>query len=81
LNVDQPFARPQPTHRATQTENKRTQISLPRVGFQFTIPMFERAKTVHTLDWATTVIGPRTLRLVFLNKIRPTRLNLLVITL
>jgi hypothetical protein len=30
---------------------------MPRVGFEPTIPVFERAKMVHTLDRATTVIG------------------------
>jgi hypothetical protein len=30
---------------------------MPSVGFEPTIPVFERAKTVHALDGATTVIG------------------------
>jgi hypothetical protein len=30
---------------------------MPQVGFEPTIPMFDRAKAVHTLDRATTVIG------------------------
>jgi hypothetical protein len=47
---DQPVARPLPAHRTAQTQNKRTQTSMPRVGFETTIPVFERAKTVHTLD-------------------------------
>jgi hypothetical protein len=54
---DQPVARPLPTHRTTQTQNKRTQTSMPRVRFEPTIPVFERAKTVHPLDRAATVIG------------------------
>jgi hypothetical protein len=29
------------------------------VGFEPTIPMFERAKTVHALDCAAAVIGAR----------------------
>jgi hypothetical protein len=29
---------------------------MPRVGFEPTIPVFERAKTVHELDFAATVI-------------------------
>jgi hypothetical protein len=53
---DQPVARPLPTHRTTQ-KNKRTQTSMPRVGFEPTIPVFERSKTVHALDSAVTVIG------------------------
>jgi hypothetical protein len=44
-------------HRITQTQNKRTQSSMPRVGFEPTIPVSERAKTVDTLDRAATVIG------------------------
>jgi hypothetical protein len=54
---DQPVARPLPRHRTTQTQNKRTQTSMPRVGFEPMIPVFERAKTVHALDRAATVIG------------------------
>jgi hypothetical protein len=30
---------------------------MPRVGFEPAIPVFERAKTVHALDCAATVIG------------------------
>jgi hypothetical protein len=30
---------------------------MARVGFEPTIPVFKRAKTVHALDRATTVIG------------------------
>jgi hypothetical protein len=30
---------------------------MPRVGFELTIPAFERAKTVHALDCAASVIG------------------------
>jgi hypothetical protein len=30
---------------------------MPRVGFEATIEVFERAKTVHALDIAATVIG------------------------
>jgi hypothetical protein len=30
---------------------------MPRVGFEPTIPAFERAKTVHASDRAATVIG------------------------
>jgi hypothetical protein len=45
------------THRTAQTQNKRTQTPMPRVGFELTIPMFERAKTGYVLDRAATVIG------------------------
>jgi hypothetical protein len=41
----------------TQTQNKHKKTSMPRVGFEPTIPAFERAKTVHALDRAATVIG------------------------
>jgi hypothetical protein len=54
---DQPVARPLPTHRTTQTQNKSTQASMPRVGFEPTTPVFKRAKTVRALDRAKTVIG------------------------
>jgi hypothetical protein len=30
---------------------------MPPVGFEPTIPVFRRAKTIHTLDLAATVIG------------------------
>jgi hypothetical protein len=54
---NQPVTRPLPTHRTTQTQNKRTQTSVPRVGFEPMIPVFERAKTVHAVDRAVTVNG------------------------
>jgi hypothetical protein len=53
---DQPIARPLPTHKTTQTQNKRTQTTMHRVGFEPTIPGFEWVKTVHALHRATTVI-------------------------
>jgi hypothetical protein len=57
LTGDQPIPRPLPAHRTTQTQTKRTQTLMPRVGFEPKIPVFERAKTVHAIDRATTVIG------------------------
>jgi hypothetical protein len=54
---DRLFARPLPTHRTTQTHNKRTQTSRPRVEFEPTTPAFERAKTVQASDRVATVIG------------------------
>jgi hypothetical protein len=54
---DRPFAKPPPTHRTTQTQNKNTQSSMLRVGFAPTIPVFERAKAVYALGHAATVIG------------------------
>jgi hypothetical protein len=41
-----------------------TQISMLRVGFEPTIPAFERVKTVHTSDHAATVIGRSVLYLM-----------------
>jgi hypothetical protein len=54
---DQPIRKSLPTHRTTQTQNKRTKTSMSGVGFEPTIPVFERAKTVHALHRAATVIG------------------------
>jgi hypothetical protein len=54
---DQPVARSLPTHRITQTRNKCKQPSMPWLGFEPTIPAFERANTVHTLDRAATMMG------------------------
>jgi hypothetical protein len=44
-------------YRERHKENKRTRTSMPQVGFEHTIPFFQRAKTVHALDRAATVIG------------------------
>jgi hypothetical protein len=35
---------------------------MPLVGFEPTIPLFKRAKTVHALDRAVTVIGSDTIQ-------------------
>jgi hypothetical protein len=40
----------------TETENKHTQTSMPQVGFESTIPVFQQPETVHALDRAATVI-------------------------
>jgi hypothetical protein len=50
---DQPVARPLPIHKEYY---KRTKTFI-RVGFEPTIPVFQRAKAVHIVDRATTVIG------------------------
>jgi hypothetical protein len=52
---------------------------MSRVGFEPMIPAFERAKTVHALDRAATVIGQRQLNRVLLEcfKDRPLLLLLL----
>jgi hypothetical protein len=52
---DQSVARPLPTHGTAQAENKRIQTSMPRVGFEPTMPVFERAKTVDTLGRSACV--------------------------
>jgi FAD synthase len=44
-------------HTGKHKQNKRTQTSMPQVGFEPTIPASERAKTVHALDRSLTVIG------------------------
>jgi hypothetical protein len=54
---DEPVARPLPTYRTIKIQIKRTQITMPRVEFEPTIPVFERAKMVHALHSAATVIG------------------------
>jgi hypothetical protein len=56
LYTEQHKHRPLPIHRTTQTQNKRTQTSMPRAGFEPTTPVFEWAKTAHALDRAATVI-------------------------
>jgi hypothetical protein len=62
---DQPVARPIPTHRTTQTQNKRSQTSMSRVGFQPTTPAFERAKTVHAWDRTAPVTSCKDKKLKF----------------
>jgi hypothetical protein len=42
---------------------------MPRVEFELTIPVFERAKTVHALESATTEIGSHVITLI--NKCLP----------
>jgi hypothetical protein len=64
---DQSVARALPTHRTTQTQNKSKQISMPRVGFEPTTPVFERTKIFHALDRTTTVIGSENRTCVYLN--------------
>jgi hypothetical protein len=59
-------ARPLPTRRITQTQNQHIQTSMPRVGLEPTIPVFERAKTVHVLDRAAIVMGD-SVRIIVIN--------------
>jgi hypothetical protein len=51
-----PVARPLPTHRTTQTQNKRTHTFMLRVRFERTIPSFERLKRVYALDHVAAMI-------------------------
>jgi hypothetical protein len=43
---DEAIVRPLPTDRTTHTDNKGTQASMTRVGFEPTIPVFERATVI-----------------------------------
>jgi hypothetical protein len=43
-------------HTGQHKQNKVTQTSIPRAGFEPMTPAFERAKTIHTLDLAAIVI-------------------------
>jgi hypothetical protein len=57
---DQPVARPLPTHRTTQTQNKHIQYKHPCLEWdsnQRSQRSSEREKTIHALDPAATVIG------------------------
>jgi hypothetical protein len=47
---------PLPTNRAIQAQNKHTQTSMPRVGFEPMTHMFEWAKTIYALDRVVTLI-------------------------
>jgi hypothetical protein len=51
-------------------QNKSTQTSMPQVRFEPTIPVFERAKTVHALDRAATVIGHLSIIHIILSRFR-----------
>jgi hypothetical protein len=53
---DQPVASMLPAHKRAETQNKRTQTFIIRMGFEPSVSAFERAKTVHALDLSTTVI-------------------------
>jgi hypothetical protein len=44
-------------HIGQHKQNKLTYTSMPQVAFKRTTSVFERAKTVHALDRAVTVIG------------------------
>jgi hypothetical protein len=56
--TDQAVARPLPTHKTRQTQNKLThKHPYLWAGSEPTISAFEQAKTFHALDRAATVIG------------------------
>jgi hypothetical protein len=63
---DQSVAKALPAYKTTQTQNIRTQTSMPWVGFEHTIPAFEREKTHHVLDRAASWTSAKNL-----NKDRP----------
>jgi hypothetical protein len=63
-------------HRTTQTQNKRTQTSMPLAGFEPTIPVFKRPKTFHTSDRAATVTGLLVVYLPILSVTQYTASNL-----
>jgi hypothetical protein len=46
-----------PVDRTAQTQNKSTQTSMTKVGFETTIPVFEWAKMFHASGHVVTVIG------------------------
>jgi hypothetical protein len=66
-----PWTGDQPVARALPSHNKRTETSMPRVGFEPTTLVFERAKTVDALDRAATVTAP-----FYLYRIQICNLNL-----
>jgi hypothetical protein len=66
---------PLPTHRTAQTQNKHTQTSMLRVGFESANSAFERKKTIHVSDRLATVIGKKTYRLLYFLNNRHTSLK------
>jgi hypothetical protein len=53
---DQRVARPLPAHRTAQAQNKRTQLSVSRVGFESTTPVFEQAKAAIVISFILLII-------------------------
>jgi hypothetical protein len=52
---------------------------MPRMGFEPTIPVFERAKTVHALDRAATVFGSyKTAKFVAMGSSVSSRLSMIL---
>jgi hypothetical protein len=54
---DQPVVRLVSTRRTAQTQDKRKQRDMSRVGFEPTIPVLEWTKTSHALHRGAIVIG------------------------
>jgi hypothetical protein len=67
------------TQNNTNTE-KRTQTSMPRVGFEPRNPAFDREKTIHDLDNAAAVIGYNPLLLHIFSMIAPFLLSFFLFT-
>jgi hypothetical protein len=44
-------------HTGQHKQNKRAETSMPRVEFEPTTPVFERAKAVHASEGVATLIG------------------------
>jgi hypothetical protein len=53
---NQSHAKPLPTHRTTQTQNKHADIHASS-GMKLITPVFERTKTIQASDKAATVVG------------------------
>jgi hypothetical protein len=64
--VDQPVARPLPTHRTKETQNKSIQTSRLRVGFEPRTPVFKIEKAVDALG----VIGFSNIYVIIENCLR-----------
>jgi hypothetical protein len=76
LTGDQPVARPLPTHRTTQIQNKRTQTSMPWMGLEATIQVFEWARSL----WSTPFIIIKLLLLLLLLLLLPSPASRAAIT-
>jgi hypothetical protein len=58
---DQPVSKPLHAHRTAQTQNERTQTSMPQVVFEPTILVLERPKTFHASHLEAFVKGKKEL--------------------
>jgi hypothetical protein len=54
---DELIARPLPVHNTAPAQNEHTEASMPQIGLEPTILVFERGKTVHAFDRAATLTG------------------------